>query len=470
MNTDRGALSKPTIESTLSRVTADTVVALRHCHAFAAGGVKPRMLTRVHTLSLAIAAGTLLSAGMLATLAPQAPAATVAFVPVGTPNDGLGGPPPAKPVPTLLSVVDANAQPNRIRLVRDASGVTVTDSAATLTAGANCQALSASQVRCTTPGLDLVEVIGGGGADRIDTSGVEFGLDGEVVAEEYPVTLHGGAGDDTLIGGPGEELFDGGPGRDVVRGGPGADVVSFAGQHAPVHVDLARGFTRSGSQSHDSVTGIEGAIGGSGNDVLRGDRADNELHGGAGDDRLAGRSGDDILEGDVESDYDTEGSADGRDHLDGGAGDDLLRASGDFGTRSDILACGPGHDQLTMLDELDRFSECETNGLDDSSWRVTIPLGPAHIGRRTVSIPLSCSGSRSCLMIAQIIDTKARVMGEFRARRFRPDAPLRRVTIRLNARGRRTLREHQPSLVVVRVTIGLPDGSASGTWSMPVDD
>ena len=63
-------------------------------------------------------------------------------------------------------------------------------------------------MRCTTPGLRIVEVSAGGGADRIDTTGVRFSIrDPDVDA----IQLRGGPGDDVLTGGANDELLDGGP-------------------------------------------------------------------------------------------------------------------------------------------------------------------------------------------------------------------------------------------------------------------
>jgi Ca2+-binding RTX toxin-like protein len=76
---------------------------------------------------------------------------------------------------------------------------------------------------------------------------------------------------------------------------------------------------------------IENAYGGSGNDQIRGNEADNLLVGGAGDDFLAGGEGRDSLRG-----------GEGGDTLDGGAGDDTFYA----GVGDDALSGGAGHDKL----------------------------------------------------------------------------------------------------------------------------
>src|SRR5262249_45032659 len=64
-------------------------------------------------------------------------------------------------------------------------------------------------------------VIDAGGGDdfvRMDESNGAF-------TQNVPVTIIGGAGNDTLIGGIGAETFFGGPGNDIIIGGRGDDVV-----------------------------------------------------------------------------------------------------------------------------------------------------------------------------------------------------------------------------------------------------
>jgi Ca2+-binding RTX toxin-like protein len=99
--------------------------------------------------------------------------------------------------------------------------------------------------------------------------------------------LNGGPGDDTLDGGPGDyDILTGGPGNDRIDGGPGAhDVASYAGTGGAVTIDLQTQ-TVSGAES-ERLSGIEDALGGSGNDTLIGNPATaNRLDGGPGNDRL----------------------------------------------------------------------------------------------------------------------------------------------------------------------------------------
>lgn len=103
---------------------------------------------------------------------------------------------------------------------------------------------------------------------------------------------------------------------------------------------------------------IENARGGSGNDVIRGNLADNSLVGAGGNDILDGLDGDDMLWGGSGDDSLTGGTGfdrlfggRGDDHLDGGAGDDrLLGRAGD-----DVLTGGDGRDALRGGEGADSF-------------------------------------------------------------------------------------------------------------------
>jgi hypothetical protein len=250
--------------------------------------------------------------------------------------------------------------------------------------------------------------------------------------------------------------------------------VSYGRQSAAVRVDLAAGTARSAPSGADTLRGIENVSGGTGDDTLLGDRLANRLTGAGGEDRLEGRGGADVLLGDGaaedEQDEDDEdvgltGPPDRRDYLDGGTGNDDLRPG--QGTR-DVLRCGPGKDRVVHMGIEDRFSGCETNGLDDASLGVDVPLGPAVVSASAITLPLSCSGARTCLMIAKVLDARQRLLGEFRDAHFRPGAPARRVRVKLTARGRRALRGRPPRSFIVALNMDLPYGSTEGSWRMAV--
>jgi serralysin len=85
---------------------------------------------------------------------------------------------------------------------------------------------------------------------------------------------------------------------------------------------------------------IENAIGGTGNDTILGNQADNSLSGGAGNDTLTGAAGDDVLAG--QSGNDILNGDDGADELYGSSGNDTLNG----GNNDDLLNGGTGADAL----------------------------------------------------------------------------------------------------------------------------
>ena len=92
-------------------------------------------------------------------------------------------------------------------------------------------------------------------------------------------------------------MIFGGTGNDKIDGGPGEhDIADYQGVGGGVNVDLASGNVSGAENEH--LTGIEDAIGGSGNDTLIGSSEPNRLDGGPGSDRLeASGSGDDAFGG-----------------------------------------------------------------------------------------------------------------------------------------------------------------------------
>ncbi len=161
-------------------------------------------------------------------------------------------------------------------------------------------------------------------------------------------TLRGLAGHDTLLGGAGNDMLEGGVGADSLNGGDGQDQASYAGatsgliasltldtQTSQVWIDggyygseggWVDGYwetvtvtvsTNSGEAVGDIYASIEGLIGSSFNDRLRGDIQANVLMGGAGNDTLEGLAGNDTLEG-----------GQGVDSLNGGDGNDTASFTG----------------------------------------------------------------------------------------------------------------------------------------------
>ena len=145
-------------------------------------------------------------------------------------------------------------------------------------------------------------------------SGGDAGGDRLLNIEKVVGTAH----DDTFIASSLTQMFDGGENAEDDPETPNldeskdSDTVSFANLDDPVNLLLGSSFYRN----------IENAIGGSGNDIMRGDDNPNRLEGGAGSDTLTGFNGSDTLIG--------------------GAGDDRLIGASGF----DLLNGGPGADNI----------------------------------------------------------------------------------------------------------------------------
>lgn len=328
-----------------------------------------------HGIRLAVVA-----AAALAILAcnPIAALASRASVTNGTPNG-------------TLKYLAAAGEANHVDIAWASGGYTITDTGATITAGAGCTSIDAHHVSC--PPASILTLEAKDLADTVTVSTPTFTI------------VNGGSGDDTLVGGSGVDTFDGGPGDDALgggdasdfliggtgadflRGGGGVDTASYSGRAEGVTADIGGGADDGGSgdgppDARDDIqSDIENIDGGDGNDVLTGDGGPNTLWGGRGADVLSGEDGDDELFGDSGADSlsggggagdvvnyihsgsavvaDIGGGADdgngddgppgGRDNIHGdvesikgGQGGDVLTGDGD----SNVLDGGPGADTL----------------------------------------------------------------------------------------------------------------------------
>ncbi|MFP1631704.1 M10 family metallopeptidase C-terminal domain-containing protein [Zhengella sp. ZM62] len=148
--------------------------------------------------------------------------------------------------------------------------------------------------------------------------------------------MEGGGGADTLHGDNGDDRFNSAHGVDtgeVWHGGAGNDSAFFTGATAVVF-SMAGGTmqNRYGGGGEGTVSGIENAYGGEGNDLLIGDAGANILSGGDGFDGLYGGAGDDTIYGGARGDL--IGGGAGADTLDGGDGyDTLFYMDSDAGVR-----------------------------------------------------------------------------------------------------------------------------------------
>ena len=133
--------------------------------------------------------------------------------------------------------------------------------------------------------------------------------------------------------------------RTQLQDAEGKDTINAAAVTSNLSLDL-----RPGSRNRiagrpltiANGTQIEVAIGGDGNDRIRGNEADNLLKGGRGNDRLVGRQGRDRLLGGAGNDRLYGGSD--RDRLLGNSGNDILQGrAGD-----DVLTGGTGRDRFVL--------------------------------------------------------------------------------------------------------------------------
>ncbi|MBK7641954.1 MAG: hypothetical protein IPJ19_02725 [Planctomycetes bacterium] len=102
----------------------------------------------------------------------------------------------------------------------------------------------------------------GAGVDTL--SGVE-----NLTGSSHDDTLSGNSGNNVLSGGAGDDTLHGGLGNDTLDGGSGHDIADYSDATSSVHVDLT---LTSAQDTHaagtDTLTSIEGAVGGSGDDVF----------------------------------------------------------------------------------------------------------------------------------------------------------------------------------------------------------
>jgi Ca2+-binding RTX toxin-like protein len=133
----------------------------------------------------------------------------------------------------------------------------------------------------TTPNRVVVNVVNGT-LREFNAANILVKADRIYAVEEFRT----GSGDDSLSGSGQDEVFAPGRGADAINGGEGLDVLSYATAPTRVFVDLAAGLARDWGGGIDRFTGIEGARGGGGADVLLGGADFTFLRGGGGADTL----------------------------------------------------------------------------------------------------------------------------------------------------------------------------------------
>ncbi len=129
-----------------------------------------------------------------------------------------------------------------------------------------------------------VTLTGGAGNDSLVATGLDaslHGLDGDdrLTSDLGEDTQHGGAGNDTLSAGAGQDSLLGAEGHDRLSGGTGQDRLSGGSGNDWLSGD-------DGKDSLDGGTGADTLNGGVGDDSLRPGQGDDEVDGGAGLDTL----------------------------------------------------------------------------------------------------------------------------------------------------------------------------------------
>ncbi len=226
--------------------------------------------------------------------------------------------------------------------------------------------------------------------------------------------LRGGSGNDFLSGDVNRNVLDGAGGDDTLAGaggndsligGSGNDTADYSADSAGVAVNLKTGTAKGPGVGNDTLSGIENATGGNGNDTLGGDNGPNGLKGNDGNDSLAGGAGNDVLDGGAgndTADYSSDGpgivaslmtgtasgasagndTLIGIENLVGGAGKDTLTGDANDnvlvgGAKNDTLSGGDGNDVLaggTGDDQLNGGNGNDTADFSAETAAVTVSL------------------------------------------------------------------------------------------------
>ncbi|MBF0306263.1 MAG: hypothetical protein HQL41_11505 [Alphaproteobacteria bacterium] len=196
-----------------------------------------------------------------------------------------------------------------------------------------------------------VHVTGGGGAD----------------------TLKGGAGDDSVAAGGGDDQIIGGSGlgNDTYAGGAGNDSVHYTSTTLGVAVSLLAGTAVGAEIGSDTLSGIEGVLGGTGNDTLTGGAGNDYFYGDAGHDNFVFAA-----------------ANWGGDTIDGAAGSDQLRITGVASITASGLANVTSVETLKLVDDGAGHSVVLGSNADLAGL-TTVYAGTMISGSSTVAIDLS---------------------------------------------------------------------------------
>ncbi|MBV9953277.1 MAG: hypothetical protein JO291_15085 [Acidimicrobiia bacterium] len=158
-----------------------------------------------------------------------------------------------------------------------------------------------------------------------------------------PNRLNGSGGDDKISGEGGDDVLLGDSDDDQLTGGPGSDTASYELAYAPITANLATG-TATGDGT-DTLTTVEGLIGGPANDQLTGGPTNDTIEGGPGNDKLDGAGGADTAAFDSATDAVTADLQTGKAT---GQGADTLAHFENLrgGTQADVLRGDAGPNRL----------------------------------------------------------------------------------------------------------------------------
>jgi Ca2+-binding RTX toxin-like protein len=291
-----------------------------------------------------------------------------------------------------------------VEMASDLSNWLVTETGASLTAGAGCTTVDAQSVTCPAPQPDPssnsvsnrvavalgdmqdwasgatacffrevepfasceLSIDGGDGDDEVignddsDTVSELRGGEGAdvLVGGDAGSRLWGGAGDDLLQGSPSTlSSLDGGTGADTIVGNGPYDKVVYTDRVRRVFVSLNGRRDDGEAGENDLVLDVENVVTGSGADVIVGDSHANLILAGNGNDLVLAGAGRDRIFADVCYPPDEEPFADriygqdGADDLWGCGGNDLLGG----GPGPDYLEAGTGLDRVSGADGSDRI-------------------------------------------------------------------------------------------------------------------
>jgi Ca2+-binding RTX toxin-like protein len=412
---------------------------------------------------------------------------------------------------TVLVYQAERGEANRVSVASSGQELRVSDPGAAIHPGRGCTPIERHRVNCSEPGRVISDVFidSGDGADTVNSRSASVTVNGGrgddlLVGGRFRDVLYGGPGADRLRGRDGGDLlYDASPrrpflrtdlaaffpppffgftfgsrtavplagpgrGRDYFDGGSGRDTISYEGRLAGVTLDLAdAAAVAGGRREHDSIRGVQGALGGVGDDRLVGSSRSDLLDGTRGDDRIVGREAADFIEGGT-----------GRNVIIAGPGDDLINSQyrpTDLGAERTF--CGSGMDHVSWIFPSDFLNDdCEDlefnflrdGGLFGGDVRSQLPLRTGVAPLVLVAPELWChfvvnpSGCR--LTLDLLVDGPASRRGTAPPRgtllgsesyKFSPDER-KSVSLSVSPAGLRILRRHGALQVRVRVTEDAP--------------